>query len=126
MLRMAPPTVEKIRDRAAELLRAMADVWNGQLLPNNGRALGSAAAAIVNKDCQPDKVFLDILDGRTTWYGRDAMEQHVLGCWRCIDHYARMVEVVSLLRGLKPLDEAEAQPFRELLGVTAQKKRRWF
>ena len=126
MMRMAPATVTKIRDRGAELLRAKVDVWNRNLMTENGRALGKEAAAASTKDCQSAKVFLDILDGRTSWYGRDSMEVHVRNCWHCIDLFCRMVEVIHLLRGSKPLTDPEAQPYRELLGVAAQKKRGWF
>ncbi len=50
--------------------------------------------------------------GRTTWRGRETMEQHVLRCWHCIDHFSRMVEVVELIRGVQPLTEEQAAPFR--------------
>jgi hypothetical protein len=125
MMRMAPKTVEKIRDRAAELLRGKADSWRRSLLVENGRALGQAAAAGPGKECLPAKVFLDILDGRTTWRGRETMEQHVLGCWHCIDHFSRMVEVVELIRGVQPLTPAEGAPYRQLLGVRMRKPPLW-
>ena len=125
MMRMAPKTVEKIRDRAAELLRAKVDSWNRDLLASSGRRLGEAAAAGAGKECLPPKVFLDILDGRTTWRGRETMEQHVLGCWHCIDHFSRMVEVVELIRGVQPLTEEEAAPFRRLLGVELPRQSLW-
>jgi hypothetical protein len=67
--------------------------------------------------------FLDVLDGRTTWPKRDQMTNHVTACWHCIDHFCRMVEVLELLRGLKPLTEAEAEPYRQLLGVAKVKQR---
>ncbi len=125
MMRMAPKTVEKIRERAAELLRGKTDAWNRGLVPANGRHLGRAAETAGGKDCLPAKVFLDILDGRTTWSGRESMERHVLGCWHCIDHFSRMVEVVELIRGVQPLTEEEAAPFRKLLGVESEKKPLW-
>jgi hypothetical protein len=125
MMRMAPKTVEKIRDRAAELLRGKVDAWNRSLLVSNGRLLGEAAAAGGGKECLPAKVFLDILDGRTTWQGRETMEQHVLRCWHCIDHFSRMVEVVELIRGVQPLTEQEAAPFRGLLGVELPRQSFW-
>ncbi len=125
MMRMAPKTVEKIRDRAAELLRGKVDAWNRSLLVSNGRLLSEAAAACGGKDCLPAKVFLDILDGRTTWRGRETMEQHVLRCWHCIDHFSRMVEVVELIRGVQPLTEEEAAPFRRLLGVELPRQSFW-
>ena len=125
MLRMAPKTVEKIRERASELIRGKVDAWRRSLLADNGAALGRAAAAASTKDCLPAKAFLDVLDGRTTWRGREEMEQHVLGCFHCIDHFCRMVEVIELLRGLKPLTAEEAEPFRRLLGVQVKKASGW-
>ncbi|MDR3702489.1 MAG: hypothetical protein P4L56_22775, partial [Candidatus Sulfopaludibacter sp.] len=57
--------------------------------------------------------------------GRETMEQHVLRCWHCIDRFSRMVEVVELIRGVQPLTEEEAAPFRKLLGVDLPKKSLW-
>lgn len=125
MLRMSAQTVEKIRSRAAELIRGQVDAWNRGLLEANGAALGRAAAAAITKDCPPPKPFLDVLDGRATWSSRSVMEQHVTGCWHCIDHYCRLLEVAELVRGAKPLEDAEAGPFRRLLGIAPGKKG-WF
>ncbi|SPE34944.1 conserved hypothetical protein [Candidatus Sulfopaludibacter sp. SbA3] len=125
MMRMAPKTVEKIRERSEELLRGKVDAWRRNLLAENGRHLGQAAATSGGKDCLPAKVFLDILDGRTTWRGRETMEQHVLRCWHCIDHFSRMVEVVELIRGVQPLSAGEAAHFRELLGIELAKPPLW-
>jgi hypothetical protein len=125
MMRMAPQTVQKIRERAAELLRGKVDSWRRNLLVENGRLLSNAAAAAGGKDCLHAKVFLDILDGRTTWRGRETMEQHVLGCWHCIDRFCRMVEVVELIRGVQPLNEREAAPFRDILGISTPQVTLW-
>lgn len=125
MLRMAPRTAEKIRERAAELLRGKVDSWRRTLLAENGRSLGRAAAATGDADCPPAKVFLDVLDGRATWRGRESLEPHVTACWHCIDHFARVAEVVELIRGAAPLAEAEAEPYFRLLGVAEGKKAFW-
>ena len=125
MLRMAPPTVMKIRERAGELLRGKLDSWRRGLLSENGRALGRTAAAASTKDCLPAKDFLDVLDGRTTWRGREAMEQHVRQCWHCIDHFSRMAEVIEMIRGVQPLSEAEAAPYEKLLGVALARGTFW-
>jgi hypothetical protein len=124
-LRMAAPTVEKIRARADELIRGKVDSWRRELLAANGRALGLEAAKGVTKDCLPAKTFLDVLDGRSTWRGRETTEQHVGKCWHCIDHFCRMAEVIEILRGLQPLSEAEAAPLRKKLGIEAPKKSFW-
>jgi hypothetical protein len=125
MVKMEPKTVEKIRHRSAELIRGKVDHWSSTILAANGPALGQAAAAATGKDCLPVKAFLDLIDGRTTWRGREEMERHVNGCWHCVDHFCRMVEVVEMLRGLQPLSEAEAEPFRKLLGIAVRKPSGW-
>jgi hypothetical protein len=71
------------------------------------------------------KIFLGLLDGRTTWQVCGELERHVTRCWHCIDHFCRLVEVVELLRGNKPLSDAEAAPSRELQGVSAVKTPLW-
>ena len=129
LLRMAPATVEKIRARAADLIRGRIDAWRRTLLAENGAALGRAAAVAASTECLPARTFLDMLDGRTTWRGREQLEQHATRCWHCIDHFCRLVEVVELLRGIEPLREHEAEPFRKLLGVQPEKApvwKRWF
>jgi hypothetical protein len=125
MLRMSPQTAEKIRARAAELIRGSLDAWRSSVLPDNGPLLGQAASALFTKDCLPAKAFFDVIDGRTTWRGREEMEQHVKGCWHCLDHYCRLLEVVDVLRASKPLPEAEAEGYKRLLGIEAPKRSFW-
>jgi hypothetical protein len=125
MLRMSVETAAKIRARGAELVRGAVDHWNRTLLADNGHLLGPAAAALSTKDCLPPKAFFDVIDGRTTWSGRDEMERHVKSCWHCLDHYCRSLEVVGVLRDAKPLGEAEVEEYRRLLGITAPKRGFW-
>jgi hypothetical protein len=126
MLRVSPETVEKVRHRAAELIRGKVDSWRRTLLAENGPALGREAAAVAaTQDCLAAKAFLDVIDGRTTWRGREIMDRHLRTCWHCVDHFCRMLEVVHLLRGSQPLSEAESEPFRALLGVAAPKRTGW-
>lgn len=125
MLRMSPPTAEKIRTRAAELIRASMDAWSRTLLAGNGTLLGREAGAHSTQDCLPAKAFFDVIDGRTTWSGREEMERHVKGCWHCLDHYCRLLEVVDALRASKPLAEAEAAGYRVLLGIEVPKRSFW-
>jgi hypothetical protein len=125
MLRMAPATVAKIRERASELLRGQSDTWRRSLLRENGRRLGKTAYEARGPECLPVKVFLDVLDGRMTWSGREQMERHVTGCFHCVDHFCRMAEVIELLRGTRPLGDEEAAKYARLLGVELEKKKGW-
>jgi hypothetical protein len=121
ILRMSPETVANIREKAEELLRGKVDSWRRNLLADNGRALGVEAAAAKTEECLRDKAFLDVLDGRETWRGREETERHVTRCWHCVDHFCRMAEVIQAIRGIQPLTEEEAEPYLKLLGVRSQK-----
>jgi hypothetical protein len=125
MLRVAPATVVKMRERAAELLRGRSDVWRRSILRDNGRRLGRAAASAGGTECLPSKAFLDVLDGRTTWQAREQMERHAAGCLHCVDHFCRMAETIELLRGSRPLGAAEAAEHAKRLGVAAEEKKGW-
>jgi len=125
MLRMSPETAAKIRSRAAELVRGSVDAWRSSLLADNGPLLGQAAAAQSTKDCLAAKAFFDVIDGRTTWRGREEMERHVRDCWHCLDHFCRLLEVVDVLRASKPLAEAEVEGYKRLLGIQAPKRPFW-
>jgi len=125
MLRMSGETAGKIRGRAGDAIRGQVDRWSSTLLADNGRALGQAAGALAGGDCPAAKVFFDVIDGRMTWRGREEMERHVKNCWYCIDHYCRLLEVTDVLRGAKPLPEAEAAEYRGRLGIAAPKRGFW-
>jgi hypothetical protein len=99
MLRMDAQTVSKIRDKAAELLRAGQDRWSRTMLADNGLALGRAVAAQAKPECVPAKALLDMIDGRSTWSKRMEAERHITACWYCVDHFSRLHEVCDLLRG---------------------------
>jgi len=125
MLRMSAETAGKIRVRGAELVRGSVDAWRSTLLADNGPVLGRAAGALATKDCVPAKTFFDVIDGRATWRGREEMERHVRGCWHCLDHYCRLLEVVDVLRGAKPLGEAEVEGYKRLLGIETPRRGFW-
>ncbi len=121
MLRMDPATVEKVRERASELIRGKVDRWRRTLLAENGFALGREAAAQETPDCVNVQALLDMIDGRATWSTRQGLERHIGGCWHCVDHFCRMHEVCDLLRAAKPLTEAEAAAFHASFGIAAKK-----
>jgi hypothetical protein len=119
-LRMAPKTAEKIRGKVADLIRGHVDSWSSTMLAESGRSLGTEALVLKGEECLTAKTFLDLLDGRTTWQGRDQLERHVTRCWHCIDYYCRLVETVEVLRGNQPIGEAEAAPLLELLDIRTE------
>jgi hypothetical protein len=125
LLRTGAAAIEKMRENAGARLRGKMDNWRLTLLSENGRQLGRSAAGAATPQCLASKLFLDLLDGRTTWGGREDLERHVRNCWHCIDHYCRLLEAAELARRNQPLSEPEALPFRKLLGVTTEKPSAW-
>jgi hypothetical protein len=122
LLRISPETVQKVRDRTAGLIRANVESWRLTILAENGFTLGREAATLMGKDCLAPKVFLDMLDGRTTWRNRELAEQQVNRCWHCVDHFCRIVEVLGLLRNRSPLSQAAAAPYWKILDVQPERK----
>jgi hypothetical protein len=98
MLRMDEKTVQKIRAKAADLLRAAQDRWNSTILEDNGEQLGAVAASQSKPDCISAKAIFDMIDGRSTWSKREEAEHHIVSCWHCVDHFCRLHEVCDLLR----------------------------
>ncbi len=125
MLRMSGTTVEAIRARAGELLRAGMDNWSSTVIAENGILLGRAAAAGGTPECVPVRSLLDVIDGRATWRTREQVERHGSACWHCIDHFCRIIEAVDLLRDHHPLSEAAAAPYRAVLGIEPPKSGLW-
>lgn len=125
MLRVSAQTVEKVRERASELIRGKVDAWRRTLLFENGAALGASALASAGKDCLAAKAFLDVIEGRTVWRDREMMDQHLRGCWHCVDHFCRLMEVNEWVRGNAPLPPAETESLLKLLGVAAAKPSGW-
>jgi hypothetical protein len=125
MMAMHASTVANIRERAAELLRSCVSAWQAGMIAGNGPALRHEAVLLGKDDCPSARVWLDWLDGRITWYQREDAERRLAACWHCIDHFCRLREAQSLLRELKPLTAAEAEPFRRALGLPATEGSRW-
>jgi hypothetical protein len=125
LLNMEAGTVEKVRERASEALRAQMDRWQRGLIRNNAARLAPQAAAAHSDQCVPAKTYLDILDGRITWSRKQDAEAHLVQCWHCVDHFCRIREADSILNTVKPLSSGECEPFLKLLDIPVAKPPVW-
>lgn len=126
MLNLESRTIAAARQRADELLRAHLDHWSQGWMGKNGRALARAVQAVPSEQCFEAHAFLDAIDGRITWNRKKDLDFHLLSCWRCVDHFCRMREVDFAFRETRPLTDAEASAFFQLLQIpTAPKKLGW-
>ncbi|MDW8353162.1 MAG: hypothetical protein RMK57_01415 [Bryobacterales bacterium] len=118
MMRMHPDGVERIRRKAAEAL-----AQHGGVVDRD--CLRSSVAALPADGCCEAKDFFDWLDGRITWYRRDDLERHATHCWRCVDLFCRVREVLRLAQRRKPLSAGEARPLLAALGIPESAPRSW-
>ncbi len=125
MLNIEAGTVERVRERAEEALRGRMDRWHRGMMTDNGGILGREAAAAGTDGCVVAKTFLDLIDGRITWAGKKDAEQHLNGCWHCIDHFCRIREVDQLMRDVQPLSAEEAAGYLKRLGIAAARQPFW-
>jgi len=116
MMRVSPETVEKVRARAAELIRGKVDSWRRTILVEKRPGSGREAALAEGKDCFPVKAFLDILDGRTIWRDRELADQQVNRCLHCLDHFSADGGGGGLLRTTRPLSDAGSGPVSQAAG----------
>lgn len=122
---MHATTVDKIRDRAAELLRSQLSAWQAEMIAANGPLLRHEAVRLAKDDCPSARTWLDWLDGRITWHQREEAEHRLAACWHCIDHFCRLREAQSLLRETKPLTAIDAEPFLKAFGIAGPKRPFW-
>lgn len=125
MLKMDPATAQKVRQRAAELLRGKLDRWSLHVLAEEAGPLRRAALQAATPQCLPARAFLDLIDGRATWKSRGEAERHAHACWHCIDHFCRLREVSILRDGQSPLTPQESAPFLRALGLPLPAPPRW-
>lgn len=124
MINIEASTVEAARSRADELLRQNLDRWQKGLVGRNGLRLGGLVQGIKGERCMEPRMFLDAIDGRITWSRKKDLEFHLVSCWYCVDHFCCIREADFALRETKPLTEQEAAPFRTLLSVPAEGKKK--
>ena len=125
LMRVSEETVERLRRRTGELLRANLDRWSESLLCDNGRALGREAAAEAPDEPVQFRELTDLLDGRITWRARAELEQRLVQSWHNVDHLCRLREADAAISLSSPLGDREAEPYLELLGVPRRRSGLW-
>ena len=125
VLRVDPKFVSATLAKAQELLRASSDHWNAEMLAENRESLARAGRALRTSACPAPKAFLRLLDGQITWRDRGELEQHLTGCWHCVDLLCRFREIAFLAVQVRPLSEVEAEPYLKLVGFETARPSFW-
>lgn len=125
LMRASVETVESVRRRAGELLRAALDEWTVTLLRDEGHAIGEEIRGTPPEEPVPTRQYLDVVDGRVTWQGRTDVDRKLAASWYEIDHVCRVREADDAVSAGKPLDDAAAGPYYSMFGVEPPKPSLW-
>ena len=125
LMRVSEETVQRLRRRTGELLRAHLDRWSETTLRDNGRALGQAAAAEAPEHAVQFRELTDLIDGRTTWQGRQELEPRLVSSWHNLGLLCSLREADAAISQSKPLGESEVAPYLKLLDVPAARGGFW-
>ena len=97
LMRMAPETVAKLRDRVGELLRGKLDDWSAGMLARHGLALGNELETQTIAEPMEFRHCLDVIDGRVTWQRRTGLERQLEAHWPEVHKGCRIREADQAL-----------------------------
>jgi hypothetical protein len=122
LMRMAPDTVAKLRERVAELLRTKLDDWSAGVMARHGLALGAELETQETKDPLDFRHFLDVIDGRVTWQRKTALERQLEMSWPEVHKGCRIREADQALTVKAAVD---SEPYLALVNVKKPKPAMW-
>ena len=117
----------------ADAVKKIADERLAQVLPGStpdafnisARALMEQAEKAKSEQCLPIKTFNNLVNGQITWREREIAEEHIKGCFYCLDRFTAFQEMGVLRRNVQPLDEKHVQGVLAALNVPAKSKGIW-
>jgi hypothetical protein len=68
--------------------------------------IGEARAAR-QQDCPPLRLMIRVLDGQTSWYEKDPVEQHRTGCLSCLEQWTSLLEVMGWMKRAKGWSDSQ-------------------
>lgn len=121
IVNVKPETAAEIIASAQEKLRGKMDAWSEGSLRDSLDALREELPARETADCYSYLVFHRIVDGQITWRDREVALAHLARCFRCVDRFCVLQEVVCFSRALPPAPGAEVEAVLRELGFPERK-----
>ncbi|MCC6291113.1 MAG: hypothetical protein IT164_00545 [Bryobacterales bacterium] len=125
IMRMAPETAVKLRERTGELLRAKLDDWSADMLARHGYALGAEVEGQPPAEPLSYRDFFDVIDGRNTWQHRTTFERTLEESWFEVHRACRIREADDAMDKAKPLDGDALRAVLGYLRIPAAKTGFW-
>ncbi len=118
-------------EATAAATRQLADQGLEQVLPGaspdafnvSARVLIEAAEKTGTPQCFPLRTFNNLVNGQITWRERELAEEHIGGCFYCLDRFTSFLEMVRLGKDTPALPEAETISLLGRLNLPAGKSK---
>ena len=114
-------TALAVKQVAEERLQAVIPGSTPDAFVLSARVLMEEAEKTKSDKCLPLKTFNDMINGQLSWRERDLTEEHIKGCFYCIDRYTSFCEGIWLRKDAQPLAEPEIEKILEAMGVPEKK-----
>ncbi len=116
-------------EATAAATRRLADQRLEQVLPGaspqafnvSARVLIEAAEKTATPECLALRTFNNLVNGQVSWRERELAEEHIRGCFYCLDRFTSFLEMARLRKDTAALPEAETAAILARLNLPAAK-----
>ena len=116
-------------EATAAATRQLADQRLAQILPGaspqafnvSARVLIEAAEKTGTPECLSLRTFNNLVNGQVSWRERELAEEHIRGCFYCLDRFTSFLEMARLRKETPALSEAETEAILGRLNLPAAK-----
>ncbi len=110
MLRITPAVAQKGLERlSADYSMVLRRDEEKCLWPAAWSAVLKHARGAKIEQCLPLRQLIRILDGGISWYDKEPAEQHIAGCFHCLEHWTSLREVAYWRVEAKSMDTREVE-----------------
>jgi hypothetical protein len=118
----AEATVQAVQDAATQPL-AQALPAAGDALSLYARVLIEQAEKTAGEQCLPLKTFNNLINGQISWRDRELAEQHIAGCFRCLERFTAFQEMIRIRKDAPPLRQPAIDSILAQLNLAAERRK---
>ncbi len=118
----AEATVRTVQDTAGQRLAQALPAISGDALKLYAPVLVEHAQETAGENCLPLKTFNNLINGQISWRERELAEQHIAGCFCCLERFTAFQEMIRRRKEAQPLDAPEIAQILAQLNLPVQRK----
>ncbi len=118
----AETTVRTVQDTAGPRLAQALPAIYGDALKLYAPVLVEHTQETAGENCLPLKTFNNLINGQISWRERELAEQHIAGCFCCLERFTAFQEMIRRRKEAQPLDAPEIAQILAQLDLPVQRK----